>query len=235
MFSVSLGLVAGGCGRYELASFWNELRGDSYALDEIERDVTAGTPVTCPAEVAYQTYAGEQIKYSAPVSVATVFVPRLQAFERVVVELAREHYGRPPDRLIHFGARVCRAVRGSSSRLSEHALGNALDLAGFEWKRLPPAAARARSLAAGTGGRAGHGGAALAARKPEYDDKAFTVTVQKHWSSLAEADQAHRRFLHALVDRVITQDIFRGVIGPGREGHANHVHFDQAPWSYALF
>jgi hypothetical protein len=65
----------------------------------------------------------------------------------------------------------------------------------------------------------------------------FIVSIVKHWAPAASDPQAlkHQRFLHALVDRIRRDDLFRGVIGPGREGHANHLHLDEAPWSYWLF
>lgn len=200
------------CGRYELAATWNELRGDAYALDAISRDLAEGAAPSCPAEVATVMYRGEVIAYQTPVRVAVAFVPKLRTFERVVSEVAQAHYGRAPDRVLHFGTRACRSVRGSGGRLSEHALSNAMDLSGFEWQR-------------------------TAATRASASTPAFRVTIQKHWKpadSSAEAAR-HAQFLHALVDRIVSDDVFRGVIGPGREGHANHLHLDQAPWSYVLF
>ena len=51
------------------------------------------------------------------------FVPRLQA-------LARRHLGSPVSRVRHFGSYACRRMTGGG-RLSLHARGRALDLAGF--------------------------------------------------------------------------------------------------------
>ena len=198
-----------GCSRYELVATWNEVRGDAYALDAFPRDLPDGAAPTCPAELATVIYRGDSIPYVAPVQVAEPFVAKLREFERLIVAVSTEHYGRPPDRLLHFGARACRTVRGNARRLSEHALGNALDLRGFEWKR-----------------------ARTAAPFPQ----AFSVSVLRHWTPRegdAEA-AAHQRFLRELVERIEAHDVFRGIVGPGREGHANHLHFDQAPWSYTL-
>jgi hypothetical protein len=199
-----------GCGAYEFAATWNEIRGDAYPLDEIPRDLPEGAPVSCPAELAFVSYRGETIPYAAPVQVVQPFVEKLRAFEQLIAAVASEHYGRPPDRLLHYGARSCRTVRGNSRRLSEHALGNALDLSGFEWKRAP---------------------------KAERYPKAFSVSVRRHWATLGQApdELVHQRFLHALVQRLRDEDVFRGIIGPGREGHADHLHVDQAPWPYTLF
>ena len=206
--SVLLALTA--CGRYELAATLNEIRGDAYALDEIPRELAEGATPGCPPELTFVTYRGETVTYAAPVQVSPPFVEKLRTFEQLAAAVAVEHYGRPPDRLLHFGARACRTVRGNSTRLSEHALGNALDLSGFEWKRAP---------------------------KAERYPKPFTVSVLRHWTP-KEGDTealAHQRFLRELVKRIDDNDVFRGIVGPGREGHANHLHFDQAPWSYTLF
>jgi hypothetical protein len=199
------------CGRYELAAKWNELRGDSYPLDGLSRDLPDGAPVQCPPELHIVHYRGERVPLSAPVQVAEPFVDKLRALENVVAELGTLHFGRAPDRILHYGARVCRTVRGSSRRLSEHALGNALDLSGFEWKRIRATPAQ----------------------------PAIRILISRDWKTPSHPDDqdAVRRhaFLRALVDRITQEDLFRGVIGPGREGHADHLHLDQAPWSYALF
>jgi len=207
-----LPLSATACGRYELAARWNELRGDAYVLDTISRDIPEAAAPSCPEHVRSVVYRGELIPYQPPAQVAEPFAEKLRAFDRVVEELAREHYGRAPDRVLHFGASLCRSVRGNTRRLSEHALGNALDLAGFRWRKLP---------------------AAAGASHPH----AFSVTVQRHWAPREQdADGAtHRAFLQALLARIRERNLFRGVIGPGREGHADHLHLDQAPWSYWLF
>jgi hypothetical protein len=202
-----------GCGnRYELAAAWNDLRGDGYALDAISRDLPEGASAGCPEGVPFLVYRGEVIPYRNPVPVAEAFVPKLRAFERIATELARKHYGRAPDRMVHYGGRVCRTVRGSGARLSEHALGNAIDLSGFEWKR---ASVQSNVAAAFV--------------------RPFRVSVLEHWNAQPGSEgEVHRRFLRELVERVIEEDLFRGVIGPGREGHANHLHFDAAPWRYTL-
>jgi hypothetical protein len=208
--------VVSACSRYELAATWNDLRGDSYPLDEIPREVPEGGVAACPPELTIVKYSGEIIPYRAPVEVAEPFVPKLRRFENVVAELAIEHYGRPPDRLLHFGARACRSVRGNRRRLSEHALANALDLSGFEWQRVR-----------------GQADASSTPKSPQ----AFVVSILQHWAPKSGDPELlrHQHFLQALVKRVQRDDLFRGVIGPGREGHANHLHLDQSPWSYWLF
>jgi len=201
-------LLACACGRYEFAAKWNELRGDSYPLDGISRDLPDGAAVQCPPELHIVRYRGERVAFSSPVQVVEPFVDKLRALENIVAELGTLHFGRAPDRLLHFGARVCRTVRGSSRRLSEHALGNALDVSGFEWKRT-----RAQP--------------------------AVRISIHRDWPIPTDpedqAAQQRHAFLKALTDRIKQADIFRGIIGPGREGHADHLHLDHAPWSYTLF
>ena len=200
------------CNRYEVASRWNTFVGDTYALDAISRDLAEGEVAGCHASVQVIDYRGDVIRYQTPVKIAAPFADKLRAFERSVSELARKHYGRAPDRLLHFGARACRSVRGNGRRLSEHALGNALDLTGFQWLKARPN---------------------VVTSYPH----AFTVTIDRHWLARSQHhdDERHRAFLHELVERIRSQNSFRGVIGPGREGHADHLHLDQAPWSYWLF
>ena len=204
--------LAAGCG----AATWNDLTGDPYPLDGISRQVSAGGEARCP-ELTFVEYAGTLVPYGRPVRVVDAFVPKLERFDTVVAEVAVAHYGRAPAKLRHFGALACRRVRGSQGRLSEHALGNAIDLAGFTFARMKPGETAPVAL-------------------PEELRERFEVSVEQHWDGgESPAEALHQRFLHALVARVQEDDVFRGVIGPGREGHANHLHFDQSPWGYALF
>ena len=56
---------------------------------------------------------------------------RLDDFAHEVVEpLAREELGRRVVRINHLGSYSCRGINGGS-RLSQHALGRAIDIAGF--------------------------------------------------------------------------------------------------------
>jgi hypothetical protein len=209
-------LFLAGCGAHEMAATWNDLTGDAYPLDAISREVSAGGEVRCP-ELTYVAYAGNRVPYGRPARVADAFVSRLERFDAVVAEVAVAHYGRVPAKLRHFGALACRRVRGSHGRLSEHALGNAIDIAGFGFRR-----SKSSDL--------------LPASAPPELRKPFEVSVEEHWDGGASpAEALHQRFLRALVERVQDEDVFRGVIGPGREGHANHLHFDHAPWGHALF
>jgi len=101
--------------------------------------------------------------------------------------------------------------------LSEHALGNALDLSGFDFGPL-------------------RRGDALAEGVPSHLRRSFTVRVDRHWSPSRERDALHARFLHTLADRLHARpDIVRGIVGPPARRHHDHLHVDVAPWRYARY
>jgi len=62
--------------------------------------------------------------------------PMAEKVDRFTVEvvepLARRYFGIPVVRLNQIGAYSCRVIAGHSGRWSEHALGRALDVAGFD-------------------------------------------------------------------------------------------------------
>lgn len=213
-----------GCAGHELAARWNELRGDPYPLDNVSRELVPGNAAVCP-ELTFTRYAGEHVPYSRPALVEQAFIAKLKRFEAVAVELGHTFYRRAPTLLRHYGVRVCRTVRGNSTRLSEHALGNAIDVVGFHFPRLTQ---QQRTTENVEPPRTAEG-------LPRRLHSAFEVNVREHWGGGRQPiEQRHQRFLRALVDRVTEDNIFRGVIGPGREGHADHLHFDQSPWGYVL-
>jgi hypothetical protein len=84
----------------------------------------------CP-DVDLVEHTGEFIAYNRGITVDAAFRPKLVAFERVVAEEARAVFGEEPRELIHRGGYRCRPVTGSRSKWSEHAFGNAIDIAGF--------------------------------------------------------------------------------------------------------
>ena len=56
---------------------------------------------------------------------------RLYLFERHDIQpLAQRHFGTAVNRINHYGSYSCRTIAGSS-RMSEHATGNAIDISGF--------------------------------------------------------------------------------------------------------
>jgi hypothetical protein len=204
--------------RSELWAAWNSLRGDAYVLDPIERLIGAGARIECDSS-GMVNHRGELLPYQSAVRVNPAFRERLVRFEQVVIDVATEVYGRAPARLRHFGAYVCRSTRNHSYRMSEHALGNAIDVAGFDFAR----AKKQEPLAVGL---------------PSELRGPFQIRVARHWKARdgKPAAAVHSRFLHELAARLSDRsDIFRGMIGPSRSDHSDHFHLDMSPWRYVHF
>jgi hypothetical protein len=200
--------------RGQLWSAWNRLRGDAYPLDALDRSLELGEKIVCDARplVAYE---GQRLRYRGTVWVNPAFRERLERFEELVREVAVEIYGRAPRRIDHLGAYNCRSTRHHTGRLSEHALGNALDVAGFEFGPAPKQG--------------------LASPLPKGLRGAFRVRVAEHWRPRGDSPVAsvHARFLHELAARCEERsDLFRVLIGPNQRDHADHFHFDMSPWHY---
>jgi hypothetical protein len=69
--------------------------------------------------------------FDKPATMSCALAARLDQFERDVVQpLAREELGRRVVRINHLGSFSCR-TRNGGGRLSQHALGRAIDIAGF--------------------------------------------------------------------------------------------------------
>ncbi|MAQ16290.1 MAG: hypothetical protein CMN30_16055 [Sandaracinus sp.] len=196
---------------------WGWDVGPTYELDSVARHVTPGERVDCPTDELVR-YRGTHLRYGGgSIRVHRALVPRLEAFEEIVREVAIETYGREPRRILHSGTYACRRSRGRSTRISEHALGNALDLKGLEFGPLP----RDAELPEGVHRR-------LRWR--------FSVSVGQHWDPRRERDAIHAEFLHRLVDTLAQRtDVFRGIVGPPRPRHHDHIHLDVAPWRYHLY
>lgn len=105
-----------------------------YPFDGLSRVVAAGR-VACP-EIALGEFAGERVALSPPARAAAPFRERLRALEQVVVERSLEVYGRLPSAILVAASYDCRSVSGRNQRLSEHALGNAIDIRGFRFEAL---------------------------------------------------------------------------------------------------
>ncbi len=184
---------------------------DSYALDSIVREIPRGEPFACP-KVDLVEYRGKTIKYSSLALVFKDFQPRLERFEEVVSDVATEVYGRPPTRVVHLGAYVCRRMTAYPTWLSEHSLGNALDVSGFNFGALPKDASLPEGL-------------------PKDFKNGFEVRVDKHWGKKQGHAAIHARFLRTLAERLIVRkDVFRVLLGPGYPAHSNHFHFDMSPY-----
>lgn len=202
--------------RSSLLSAWNELRGDAYPLDRFERWLEPGERVSCDQK-AMVVYRGRTLRYAGPVSVNPAFRERLERFEEVAAQTAREVYGREPRLIRHYGAFSCRSTRNRKHVVSEHALGNALDLVGFDFG----SATKTQPLPA---------------ELPKQLRFSFQISVARHWSPKDPKNAAaavHARFLALLTERLQQRgDIFRSMFGPGHGGHDDHLHLDAAPWRY---
>jgi hypothetical protein len=187
---------------------------DPYALDDVSRRLSEGVRVDC-ASVPLVTYRGERVRYTRPVRIHPAFEERLERFEQIVADTAIAIYGRAPRRIDHAGTFACRPVRGRDSRLSEHALGNAIDVSGF---RFGPATRDER--------------ARMPAELPSRLRWAFSVSVSRHWEADGAIGETHERFLAALAGALREEPIFRGMIGPRHPRHRNHLHLDAGPYRY---
>jgi hypothetical protein len=206
----------GAAARLELLATWNSLRGDGYALDSVARWLEPGERLTCDQK-RMVTYKGTALRYAGPLVIDPAFAERLERFEAVAAEAAREVYGREPRLIRHYGAFSCRPTRNRKHRISEHALGNALDLVGFDFGP----ATKAQPLPDGS---------------PKQLRWAFQVRIARHFNPSPKAGEAaarHARFLALLTARLSDRDdIFRSMFGPGHGGHDDHLHLDAAPWRY---
>lgn len=183
-----------------------------YPLDDVSRSVVAGNPLPCErGELELVSYKGELLHYQKPLRVHPAFRAQLVAFEGIVDELGREHFGRAPRRILHMGAYACRPMRRHAHWMSEHALGNAIDVAGFDFG---PATRKM----------------VLPPELPKGLRRGFQIRVDKHWEGTgAQAPQAE--FLRALAARIIERpDVFRAIVGPGWPGHDNHFHLGHPPY-----
>jgi hypothetical protein len=183
----------------------------TYALDDVPRSVAAGEKLACESgALSLTAYRGERVRYQRPVRVHPAFKAQLAEFEAIVAELGQRYFGRAPRAIVHFGAYVCRAMRNHAHWLSEHALGNAIDVAGFDFGPLPRRDPRFASVA-----------------KPLR--KSFGVRVDKDWHG--KEDDPKTIFLHALANRLVARpDVFRALVGPDYPGHANHLHLAHPPY-----
>ena len=180
-----------------------------YPLDEVSRTIPARGRVQCP-EVGMVRYRGEVIRYHKPVLVNEHFRARLERFEQIVRDAAIEVYGRAPRRIRHIGTYNCRRIRRWPTFLSEHALGNAIDIEGFDFARVRGREAR---------------------DVPRHLRGAFSVRLERHWRGRRGAAADHARFLRLVAERLIAEThLFRVILGPAEPGHHNHFHLDMAPW-----
>ncbi|UJR86059.1 extensin family protein [Sandaracinus amylolyticus] len=160
---------------------------EPYVLDDLPRD-GAQLAEGCP-EVPLVDHAGDPVPWRPALRVHPAVVPAVRALERAILETALVTYHRAPIRLLSASSHRCRAMRGNPTRISEHALGNAVDVRGIVL------------------------------------EEGEEITIRDHWSATGD-DAIHARFWHALVQRMIDEQSFRGIVGPPRADHLDHLHFD---------
>lgn len=191
----------------------DDLAREGYPLDAIPRRVEPTGPMRCP-EVPLQTYAGTAIPWKKALKVHPAFARRLAEFERLAVSVATRVYGRAPTNIAHLGSYKCRRIRRYPDLLSEHGLGNAIDITRFEFSALPRGATAPPGL-------------------PRALTRAFSASILDHWDSPEDGrpKSYHRRFLRELARELEARpDIFRVLLGPAYPGHKDHFHFDAAPY-----
>lgn len=180
---------------------------DSYPLDDIPRTVPVKGPMHCP-EIALMSHPGGAVRWASPLQVNAQFDKRLSLFEDVVKTVAERVLGRAPKQLTHFGSFKCRRIARYPDLLSEHGLGNGVDVSGFVFPALTKEQRKVSKL-------------------PKRWQGAVTVTVLSDWTK----DSPSGEFLRALTAELEGRpDIFRVMLGPAYPGHKDHFHFDVAPY-----
>lgn len=173
-----------------------------YPLDDRSRAAGLGA-IACPS-VELTDHAGDGIAFDPPARVSPQFRERLRELERVLREVSVPFYGRPPSAVLVASSYDCRSISGRGERLSEHALGNAIDITGFRFDALESGSA-----------------------------PGFEVRVDRHWKAHGDATrELHARFLEAFTQALLARDVFRTLLGPAHRDHADHFHFDMAPHYY---
>jgi hypothetical protein len=186
---------------------------NSYELDDVSREVSAKGKLACP-QVPLIRYKGARVRYSQPARVHPAFAKRLERFEQVVAETAVAVFGREPTHIVQKGSYSCRRVRSIPTLISEHSLGNAIDVYVFEFGPLKK-------------------GETLPDGLPKRFKRAFNVVLLKHWDATSEIGAYYSTFLKQLAENLVDRtDIFKVLLGPAYPGHKNHFHFDCA--SYTL-
>ena len=207
--AVALALsLAGGAGTADAKSA-TDARAGAYPHDEASRNIPARGRFKCP-DIKLVRYRGDLIRYSSSLRINEAFRDRLRKFEKIVRDTAVEVYGRAPRRIKHLGSYYCRRIRTWPTFISEHGLGNAVDVAGFDFG---PAPRKLRKTL------------------PRGVRWGFRVRMDKHWNAKRGVGKIHARFLRLLAERVVARhDVFRVMLGPAEPGHNDHFHFDMAPW-----
>lgn len=130
----------------DLASTANAHSDEGYALDGVTRFLRPALAAPSCSPVGMVPYAGTSVQYWGVAVVSPAFRLRLSRFERIVQEVALASYGRAPLGIRHRGAYACRSQRNQPRWLSEHALGNAIDVSGFDFGPRDPSDSHVASV-----------------------------------------------------------------------------------------
>lgn len=182
----------------------------TYPLDGMSRTISPRGRMSCP-KLEMTRHRGTHVRYHKPVFIYRGFQEKLEAFEAIVAEVAKDTYGRAPRRIAHLGTYNCRRIRRIPDLLSEHALGNAIDVEGFDFG---PASGKVERMDA----------------PHRRLRRGFKVRVDSHWDATRGVNALHATFLRALTERLLKEDVFRVMLGPAYPGHQDHFHFDLAPY-----
>jgi hypothetical protein len=195
-------LLASACSSDDAQSSLQGQTGSArYALDGVPRKLPRGD---CPP-ISVREFSGETLRFLPAARIAGAFRSHLAQFEDVVRDVALDIYGRAPSAVLVAASYDCRSVRGKQGRLSEHALGNAIDIKGFRFPPVP--------------------GSWLHSAQ-----EGFEVRVDQHWHARwGWKERKHARFLETLTQELIERDVFRTLLGPAHPDHKDHFHFDMAP------
>ena len=193
-----------------LLSLFMPLFAQEYALDSYSRQIPSKGKIPCP-NIPLETYRGTHYGYTKPIRVHKAFKERLIVFEELVVEVAKEIYGRAPSRIKHSGGYTCKRIGGYPNLLSEHSFGNALDISRFYFDPQKPTEVATDAL-------------------PAHLKKAFVVQIYSHWNQSKKNGGLHQKFLHTVAKRMIERDLFRVQLGPAFPNHKDHFHLDMAPY-----
>ena len=188
---------------------------DEYELDRIDRSPQANQGNPCHPE-RLAPYRGTWLRLAPPSAVAPPFAARLERFEVTLTEIGHRVYGRGPSQLEHVGIYACRAVERRTTRLSEHALGNAIDVTALRFPALSSEQSRVSAL-------------------PPELRRSFTLSILGDYLPPARStaiSERHQQFFALLRQALREHELFRGVIGPPDSEHRTHLHLDMAPWPY---
>ncbi len=178
----------------------------AYPLNEWSRTVPAKGRLPCP-DVPMVNYRGSKLNYGKTMKLYQELVPHIEKMEDIIIQVAKDVYGRAPSRLQTLGTLNCRRMRTYPTYISEHAFANAIDLAGFEF------AAATKSQRA---------------TLPKALWGAQVVTVLGDWKGGRGNKATHQVFLHKLILELIKNDVFTLYLGPGFPGHEDHFHLDMS-------